>query len=380
MLDLLIRIINLQNTAHMKKLFVAGAAIGLFLTSCNQGEQFKLTGNISGQTEGKVYLSKVQDNDLVKVDSTNLNEGVFQFNGNVASPELYYIQLDGNKESIQFFIENSKIDISADAEKLAEAKVVGSVENDVFVAFQDSQKDFNDKNQALYKEFMEARQAQDQVVMDSIRNIAMELEEQKKAATDDFLKNNSTSVVAGFISYRMSGGMELDAMNEMYNALAENVKTSVYGVMIKEKIDLLNSVAVGKPAPDFTLNTPEDTPLSLSSLKGKIVVIDFWASWCGPCRRENPHMVELYKEVNEKGVEFLGVSLDKDKENWLKAIEDDGLVWKHVSDLQYWNSEAAKMYGISGIPATVLVDQNGVIVAKNLRSAELKVEIEKLLQ
>jgi peroxiredoxin len=91
-------------------------------------------------------------------------------------------------------------------------------------------------------------------------------------------------------------------------------------------------------------------------------------------------MVELYKEVNEKGVEFLGVSLDKDKENWLKAIEDDGLVWKHVSDLQYWNSEAAKMYGISGIPATVLVDQNGVIVAKNLRSAELKVEIEKLLQ
>lgn len=364
----------------MKKLFIAISAIGLFFTSCNQGEQFKLTGNISGQPEGKVYLSKVQDNELVKIDSAELKEGVFEFVGTVASPQRYFIQLDGKKEALQFFIENSNININADVEKLAEAKVVGSAEQDVYAAYKESQKVFNEKNMDLRKEYMAARNAQDQAKMDSIRDVAMKMEEEADAVTDEFLKNNATSVVSGFIKYRMTGGMELAKMEEMYNAMPENVKASIYGVKIKDKIELLNSVAVGKTAPDFTLNTPEETPFSLSSLKGKVVVIDFWASWCGPCRRENPHMVELYKEVNERGVEFLGVSLDKDKDKWLKAIEDDGLIWKHVSDLKYWNSEAAKMYGISGIPATVLLDQNGVIVAKNLRSAELKVEIEKLLQ
>jgi thiol-disulfide isomerase/thioredoxin len=364
----------------MKKLFIAITAIGLFFTSCNQGEQFKLTGNISGQAEGKVYLSKVQDNELVKIDSAQLQEGAFEFTGTVESPQRYFIQLEDKKEAIQFFVENSNIDIKADVEKLTEAVIVGSAEQDVYVAYQDSQKPFTEKNDAMYKDFMTARQAQDQAKMDSIRNEAMKLQEEKTAASKDFVANNSTSVVAGFISYRMMSGMEIDKMEELYNSLAENVQASTYGVKMKDKIDLLKNVAIGKPAPDFTLNTPEETPFSLSSLKGKIVVIDFWASWCGPCRRENPHMVELYKEVNEKGVEFLGVSLDKDKDKWLKAIEDDGLGWKHVSDLKYWNSEAAKLYGISGIPATVLVDQNGVIVAKNLRSAELKVEIEKLLQ
>jgi thiol-disulfide isomerase/thioredoxin len=364
----------------MKKLFVAITAIGLFFTSCNQGEQFKLTGNISGQKEGKVYLSKVQDNELVKIDSTELKEGVFEFVGKTASSEMYFIQLDDKKEAIQFFIENSNIEISADVEKLAEAKIVGSAEQDIFKAFQESEQVFDEKNQALYKEFMTARQAQDQAKVDSIRNIAMKMEEDKTNKNKEFIKNNSTSVVAAFLSYRMMSGMEIEKMEEMYNVLAENVKTSVYGEKMKSKIDLLKSVAVGKQAPDFTLNTPEETPLSLSSLKGKVVVIDFWASWCGPCRRENPHMVELYKDVNKKGVEFLGVSLDDNKDKWLKAIDDDGLLWKHVSDLKGWNSEAGKMYGINGIPATVLVDQNGVIVAKNLRSAELKVEIEKLLQ
>ena len=363
----------------MKKLFVAIVAIGLFFTSCNQGEHFKLTGNISGQTEGKIYLSKVQDNELVKIDSTQLQEGAFEFTGTVESPQRYFIQLDGKKEAIQFFVENSNIDIKADVEKLTEAVIVGSTEQDVYAAFQESQKSFNEKNQALYKEFMAARQAQDQAKMDSIRDIAMKMEEEKAATNKDFIANNSTSVVAGFVSYRMMSGMELDKMEELYNSLAENVKASTYGVKMKDKIDLLKSVAIGKVAPDFTLNTPEGQPLSLSSFKGKVVVIDFWASWCGPCRRENPHMVKLYNEVHDKGVEFLGVSLDKDKDKWLKAIDDDGLVWKHMSDLKGWNSAAAKMYGINGIPATVVIDKEGKIAAKKVFGEELKAAIEKVL-
>ncbi|WP_421920543.1 redoxin domain-containing protein [Marinifilum sp.] len=364
----------------MKKLFVALAAIGLFFASCEQEPKYKLTGKITGQAEGKVYLSKVQDNDLVKVDSAQLQEGAFEFAGSVTSPELFFIQLDGKKETIQFFIENSNIDIKADVEKLQEAVITGSAEQAVYDGYVKSQKPFAEKNNTLRREFMAARGANDKAKMDSIRSAASEMQAEAEAAIDEFLTSNANSIASGYVKYRMTGNMKLEKMEEMYNALPENVKASVYGNLIKDKIDLQKSVAIGKPAPDFTLNTPEETPFSLSSLKGKVVVIDFWASWCGPCRAENPHMVELYKEVNEKGVEFLGVSLDDNKDNWLKAIEADGLIWKHVSDLKGWNSKASRMYGVTGIPATVLLDQNGVIVAKNLRSADLKVEIEKLLQ
>ena len=360
----------------MKKLFIALAAIGLFFTSCNQGEQFKLTGNISGQSEGKVYLSKVQDNELVKVDSAVLKEGVFEFVGNVSSPEMYHIQLDGQKEVADFFLENANIELSADAEKLSEAKVVGSMEQDVYVKYQESQKFFNEKLDALYKEYRTARQTQDQAKVDSILGITRKLEVEKKTVTDEFLANNATTVVSGYLRYRMSEGMELNELEELYNLLAENVKASIYGIKIKEKIDLINNVAVGKQAPDFTLDTPEGQPLSLSSFKGKVVVIDFWASWCGPCRKENPHMVELYNEVHEKGVEFLGVTLDDNKEKWLKAIDDDGLLWGQVFDK---GGKAAYKYDVPAIPFTVVIDKEGKIVAKDVFGDELKAVIEKAL-
>ncbi|MGQ1910215.1 redoxin domain-containing protein [Marinifilum sp. RC60d5] len=364
----------------MKKLLIAVSAIGLFFSSCNTGGNYTLKGNISGEVEGKVYLSKVQDNELVKIDSAVLTEGAFEFVGSVESPDRYFIELEGNRSVIQFFIENSEISIEADAQKLQDAKITGSANNDVWIAYNESQKVFQEKNKALYQEYQVAVKNNNKVAIDSIRNVAMKMEDEKKGVTTDFIAANSNSVVAAFLSVRMISGMEVAEMEEAFNVLGEDAKSSTYGVMIKEKIDVLKKVAIGQAAPDFTLNTPEGKPFSLSSLKGKVVVIDFWASWCGPCRGENPHMVQLYKDIHEKGVEFLGVSLDKDKDKWLKAIEADGLVWNHVSDLKYWNSAAAKLYGVSSIPATVLIDQNGVIVAKNLRSAELRTKIGELLK
>lgn len=365
----------------MRKLFVACAAIGIIMSSCNSSNQYKLTGKLDGMTEGKIYLSKLQENDLVKIDSTDLIEGAFSFSGKVDSPDLYYIEIQGKRTPIQIFLENSKITVTASLENLNDAKIEGSANQTVYDSFVASQKEFQQKQKALYEEYKKASEAQNQTAVDSIEAIYDQLDADKMTASKEFVKANPNSVAAGFIAYRsFSYQLEGNELEEVYNTLGENVKTSVYGVRIKEKIDVLKSVAVGQPAPDFTLETPEGTPFSLSSLKGKVVVIDFWASWCGPCRRENPHMVEMYNEVHNKGVEFLGVSLDKDKENWLKAIEDDQLTWNHVSDLKYWNSEAAKLYGVNSIPATVLIDQNGTIVAKKLFGDELKAEIEKLIQ
>ena len=162
--------------------------------------------------------------------------------------------------------------------------------------------------------------------------------------------------------------------------LGANAKATEPGKNISERIQKLSAVAVGKVAPDFTLNTPDGKPLSMHSIKGKVKLIDFWASWCGPCRGENPHVVEIYKEYHPKGLEIFGVSLDNNKEAWVKAIADDGLVWKHGSDLKGWQSAPAQLYSVSGIPHTVLLDENNKIIAKNLRGDELKQKIAELLK
>ncbi|MCB0661818.1 MAG: TlpA family protein disulfide reductase [Saprospiraceae bacterium] len=150
--------------------------------------------------------------------------------------------------------------------------------------------------------------------------------------------------------------------------------------VIKGKLVRLTATVSGGSAPDFTSDQPDGTPLSLSDFKGKVTLVDFWASWCGPCRRENPNVVKMYKEYHDKGFEILGVSLDRSKDKWLQAIEQDGLVWKHVSDLKGWQNEVAQLYGVRSIPHTVLLDAEGNIIARGLRGPQLEQELAKIFK
>lgn len=363
----------------MKKILFALCTVGMFLSSCDFSTGYKVEGNLTGVEDGKIYLSKVADNKLVKVDSANLKGGKFSFKGEVESPTRYFIQLNGNYRVIPFFVENSKITITADPKNLETLKIVGSATNDIYDSYNELLKRFDAKNKELREKYYKAKAEKNQAVIDSVLKVDEQIQAEVKVVNDKFIKDNNNSVVAAYLVARNIGRMDVKEIEEAYLALGEVAKVSDYGVMVKERLELLKKVAVGQPAPDFTLNTPEDKPLSLSSFKGKVVVIDFWASWCGPCRRENPHMVELYKELHPQGVEFLGVSLDDKKEAWLKAIEDDGLVWNHVSDLKGWKSAAAKKYGINGIPATVVIGRDGKIVANKVFGAELKAAVEKAL-
>jgi len=147
---------------------------------------------------------------------------------------------------------------------------------------------------------------------------------------------------------------------------------------LKKQLEYAKSFSIGGTAPDFTQKTPEGTDLKLSDLRGKVVLVDFWASWCGPCRRENPNVVKMYNEYKEKGFEILGVSLDNNKDRWLQAIKQDGLTWLHVSDLKYWQNEVAQMYGVRSIPHTILLDQEGKIIARNLRGAALEEKLGEI--
>ncbi|MCB0617022.1 MAG: TlpA family protein disulfide reductase, partial [Phaeodactylibacter sp.] len=147
---------------------------------------------------------------------------------------------------------------------------------------------------------------------------------------------------------------------------------------MKAQIEQMKSFVVGGQAPDFTQKTPDGGEMSLSELRGKVVLVDFWASWCGPCRRENPNVVRMYNKYKDKGFDILGVSLDKTQDRWLQAIEQDGLEWHHVSDLKGWGNEVAQAYGVRSIPHTILLDQEGRIIARNLRGQALEEKLEEL--
>ncbi|MCZ4694421.1 AhpC/TSA family protein [Ancylomarina euxinus] len=365
----------------MKKLLFAAVAISVLFAACDTQKKYELSGKIEGQSEGKIYLNIEKNRELVKIDSADIVDGAFKIEGHVAVADMYYLQIDDKRGAIPVFLENAPISVEANIESLRDAKITGSVSQDLYNSFVTSMMAFKSKQEPIIAAYKKAMSEKNEAEAEAAVKEYETVDAEKMETVKTFVKANGNSVVAAVISYRnLLSQLDVNEMEELFNTFGEDVKASSSALLIKSKIDILKKVAVGQPAPDFTLDTPEGTPMSLSSLKGKIVVIDFWASWCGPCRRENPHMVEIYNELSPKGVEFLGVSLDKDKDKWLKAIEDDGLIWKHVSDLKYWDSAAAKLYGVNGIPATVLIDQNGTIVAHKVFGDELKAEIEKLIQ
>ena len=229
-------------------------------------------------------------------------------------------------------------------------------------------------------EFQAANQAGDQAKMQEIQDQFQKVVEAAQAKEAELIKANPDSYVSTFVIVSGMGQMEYEQLKEKYALLGEKAKATAHGKAIAAQIAKLESTAIGQIAPNFTVTTPEGESISLYDIKGKVKLVDFWASWCGPCRGENPHVVEIYKEYHPKGLEIFGVSLDNNKEAWVKAIADDGLVWKHGSDLKGWQSAPAKLYSVTGIPHTILLDENNKIIAKNLRGDELKQKIAELLK
>jgi peroxiredoxin len=237
----------------------------------------------------------------------------------------------------------------------------------------------NKKMDDLYAQYQKAREINDTATMSKMDLQSGEIDKEKKKWIVDFAKENNKSVVAPYLILKNSWQFELPEMEEIFATFDTSLKVSSYYQSIMSRIDVLRKVAIGQPAVDFTMNDSLGKPVALSSFKGKYLLVDFWASWCGPCRGENPNVVKAYQGYNSKGFDILGVSFDKDREKWIQATKDDNLTWNHVSDLQGWGNTAGKVYGVNSIPANVLLDKDQKIIGKNLRGDDLQNKLAELL-
>ena len=361
----------------MRKLLLSIVAASMTLAACNAQSGYKVTGTIEGMPDGKAFIANFDGTKLDTLAKSDITNGAFEFTGKVSEPTGAFIMVVGQRFSLPIMLENANITVNAGQAGL---NVTGSEGQKIYDQFMALNMSIQQEQQKLMPEFQAANQAGDQAKMQEIQDQFQKVVEAAQAKQLELLKANPDSYVSTFVIVSEMGQMEYEQLKERYNLLGEKAKASAQGKAIAAQIAKLESTAIGQIAPNFTVTTPEGESISLYDIKGKVKLIDFWASWCGPCRGENPHVVEIYKEYHPKGLEIFGVSLDNNKEAWVKAIADDGLVWKHGSDLKGWQSAPAKLYSVTGIPHTILLDENNKIIAKNLRGDELKQKIAELLK
>ncbi len=370
--------------SKMKKIIVPFLLI-LLMAACKTNDGYTIEGSLEGENiEGtELTLRKyAEGNQLITVDSAMVTNGSFSFKGGPSKgPELHYIFFGKGQENIPMIVENGTIEISAQRDSLSFAKIGGTLQNELFYDFLQGSRVLSRKASSMNQDMRAAQSKRDTVTMNSLREEYFELMEEAKDYELSYVKNNPNAIVSALILYRIltTKAKENSEVQELYDALSPEIQESNTGVKIKEALVKDADTSIGARAPNFTAPNPNGEQLALNDVMGKVTIVDFWAAWCRPCRAENPNVVKVYNKYKDQGLSILGVSLDRNADDWKKAIEDDGLTWHHVSNVKYFD-EIAKLYNVDAIPATFILDENGIIVAKDLRGSSLDAKIGELLQ
>ena len=363
--------------------------------SCKTDEQEPLAPNsyeIKGTAKGVVnglraYINSIENNRQVTIDTAIVMNEEFIFQGKVANPSIKTITINSVNGSLPFVLESGKTTININKDSLFYSSVNGSKNNEDYNSYKT---EYRKKGSAINGLNEEYRKATTQEERNKIIAKAREITTELDAFGMDFIANNPESDFSLLLleTQITNPDINLEKLKNNYKALQPVInKNATYksiGAKIKGEIEIIEASAnlnIGKIAPNFTSPSIDGEMISLNDIKGKATIIEFWASWCGPCRRENPNIVRVYEKYKDKGLEIIGVSLDRpgNKERWKKAIEDDNLNWHHVGSLQYFNDPVARMYNINSIPASFILDEEGKIVAKKLRGSALEKQIASML-
>ena len=356
--------------------------------------KFNINGNVGKLTSvSKAYLV-YQPGANRMLDSADITDGKFKFTGEIIYPVGAFLiidhlgvgfgHLDNSADVLNFYLEKGDINISS-PDSVSKAVITGSKINEDNIKLIAQLRPIFDDAQKIKEQEKSISEAQKNSAEYQAKTAAKlkQIQVAEKATLKMFILANPDSYLS-LLALRSVGGPSPDPveLGELYGTLSQNLKDTETGKMLKQSIDELSSTAIGVAAPDFTEADVNGQPVKLSSFKGKYVLIDFWASWCGPCRQENPNVVKTYNKYKNKNFTIIGVSLDREsgKEDWMNAIKNDGLVWTQVSDLKFWQNEVALLYKITAIPSNFLIDPSGKIVAKNLRGVDLDKKLGELLE
>lgn len=339
---------------------------------------FIITGKLNPLKEGKVFLQYHQDDRAIS-DSTVLKNGEFQLKGKISGIQKAWLQVhhsDGTGYGQDFFLEPGSVSVTANNTSGGMTIKSGKTQND-FLMLRTQEKQLYHKIAEIQVQYQEEKdKAMRKVIWSRFDTIWNEVWEMEKT----YILAHPDSYLSFDLIKTKSGPINSYKYESLFDGLSDRLRSSKESKAFKALATIQKRTAIGNQAPDFTQNTSEGLPVTLASLDGKYVLLDFWASWCKPCREDNPNLLKVYNQFRHKNFEVLAVSLDNDRERWEKAIKQDGLPWIQVSDLQGRKNAVAEAYGITGIPQNFLIDPKGKIIARNLHDKDLEEALEKYLE